>query len=129
MDLIGHQLESSPGGFTVQLPDGWGGTAGSCTAPKGSFNRLFLPVQGTTVENICFELRYLNDTRGLAKDHSLLLLCDLSQSNPDAVDVAIVSLKVQRNRYGGDASVSTDSTQFNMIVEKIIKSKEFVPNF
>lgn len=43
------------------------------------------------MENICFELRYLPDTRRLATDHSLLLLCDLSHSNPDAVDVAIVS--------------------------------------
>ena len=48
-------------------------------------------MQGTTVENICFELRYLPDTRSLAKDHALLLLCDLSFSNPDAVEVAIVS--------------------------------------
>lgn len=48
-------------------------------------------MQGTTVENICFELRYLPDARSLAKDHSLLLLCDLSHSNQDAIDVAIVS--------------------------------------
>lgn len=48
-------------------------------------------IQGTTVENICFELRYLPDTRSLAKDHALLLLCDLSRSNQDAIDVAIVS--------------------------------------
>lgn len=48
-------------------------------------------MQGTTVENICFELRYLPDTRSLAKDHALLLLCDLSFSNPDAIEVAIVS--------------------------------------
>lgn len=41
------------------------------------------------MENICFELRYLPDTRGLAKDHALLLLCDLSHSNQDAVEVAI----------------------------------------
>lgn len=65
----------------------------------GFFQSCFSPpVQGTTVENICFELRYLNDTRGLAKDHALLLLCDLSHSNPDAVDVAIVSLKVHEPR-------------------------------
>lgn len=43
------------------------------------------------MENICFELRYLPDTRRLATDHSLLLLCDLSHSHADAVDVAIVS--------------------------------------
>uniref|UniRef100_A0A672IZ79 Delta-like protein n=1 Tax=Salarias fasciatus TaxID=181472 RepID=A0A672IZ79_SALFA len=50
--------------------------------------------QGTTVENICFELRYLQDTRSLAKDHELLLLCDLSHTNPDAVEVAIVNYLV-----------------------------------
>ncbi|KAF3850134.1 hypothetical protein F7725_019853 [Dissostichus mawsoni] len=50
---------------------------------------MYVNLQGTTVENICHELRYLPDTRGLAKDHSLLLLCDLSQSNQDAVEVAI----------------------------------------
>lgn len=41
------------------------------------------------MENICYELRYLPDTRSLAKDHALLLLCDLSHSNQDAVEVAI----------------------------------------
>lgn len=44
---------------------------------------------GTTVESICFELRYLPDIRSLATDHSLLLLCDISHSNQDAVEVAI----------------------------------------
>ena len=47
--------------------------------------------QGTTVENICSELRYLPDTRSLAQDHALVLLCDLSHSTSDAVEVAIVS--------------------------------------
>uniref|UniRef100_H2UBB8 Delta-like protein n=1 Tax=Takifugu rubripes TaxID=31033 RepID=H2UBB8_TAKRU len=62
----------------------------SCGRLTLAFNRDKVP-QGTTVENICFELRYLPDSRRLATDHSLLLLCDLSRSNPDAVDVAIVS--------------------------------------
>lgn len=53
--------------------------------------RMCVNMQGTTVENICYELRYLPDTRSLAKDHALLLLCDLSHSNQDAVEVAIVS--------------------------------------
>lgn len=48
-------------------------------------------LQGTTVENICSELRYLPATRSLAKDHALLVLCDLSYTNQDAVEVAIVS--------------------------------------
>ena len=53
--------------------------------------RMCVNMQGTTVESICYELRYLPDTRSLAKDHALLLLCDLSHSNQDAVEVAIVS--------------------------------------
>ncbi|XP_042371842.1 protein jagged-2-like, partial [Plectropomus leopardus] len=60
----------------------------SCGRITLVFNRDKVPT-GTTVENICYELRYLPDTRSLAKDHALLLLCDLSQSNPDAVEVAI----------------------------------------
>lgn len=44
---------------------------------------------GTIVENICFELRYLPDVRSLATHHSLLLLCDFSNSTQDAVEVAI----------------------------------------
>ncbi|XP_020495587.3 protein jagged-2b isoform X1 [Labrus bergylta] len=60
----------------------------SCGRLTLVFNRDKVPT-GTTVENICYELRYLPDTRSLAKKHSLLLLCDLSHSNQDAVEVAI----------------------------------------
>ncbi|KAM6954021.1 protein jagged-2b [Aplochiton taeniatus] len=60
----------------------------SCVRITLVFNREKVPV-GTTVENICSELRYLPDTRSLAKDHALLVLCDLSYSNQDAVEVAI----------------------------------------
>ncbi|XP_061126203.1 protein jagged-2b isoform X4 [Syngnathus typhle] len=52
------------------------------------FNKDKVPL-GTTVENICYELRYHPSTRTLAKDHSLLLLCDLSHSSQDAVEVAL----------------------------------------
>uniref|UniRef100_A0A3Q3KFA0 Delta-like protein n=1 Tax=Mastacembelus armatus TaxID=205130 RepID=A0A3Q3KFA0_9TELE len=44
--------------------------------------------QGTTVENICSELRYLPVTQTLAEDRALLILCDLSYSNRDAVEVS-----------------------------------------
>uniref|UniRef100_A0A3Q3BSN3 Delta-like protein n=1 Tax=Kryptolebias marmoratus TaxID=37003 RepID=A0A3Q3BSN3_KRYMA len=60
----------------------------SCGRITLVFNRDKVP-PGTTVEDICFELRYLPDTRSLAKDHALLLLCDLSHSNQDAVEVAL----------------------------------------
>ncbi|XP_029589262.1 protein jagged-2b isoform X1 [Salmo trutta] len=60
----------------------------SCARITLIFNRAKVPV-GTTVENICSELRYLPATRSLAKDHALLVLCDLSYTNQDAVEVAI----------------------------------------
>ncbi|XP_053290983.1 protein jagged-2 isoform X1 [Pleuronectes platessa] len=44
---------------------------------------------GTTVENICSELRYLPVTQTLAEERALLILCDLSYSNSDAVEVAM----------------------------------------
>uniref|UniRef100_A0A8C6M2C5 Delta-like protein n=1 Tax=Nothobranchius furzeri TaxID=105023 RepID=A0A8C6M2C5_NOTFU len=44
--------------------------------------------QGTTVENICSELRYLPVTRTLAEERALLILCDLSYSTRDAVEVS-----------------------------------------
>lgn len=43
------------------------------------------------MENVCSELRYLPDTRSLAKDDALLVLCELSYTNQDAVEVALVS--------------------------------------
>ncbi|MEQ2200383.1 hypothetical protein XENOCAPTIV_028470 [Xenoophorus captivus] len=45
--------------------------------------------QGTTVENICSELRYLPVTQTLAVDRALIILCDLSYSTRDAVEVAM----------------------------------------
>lgn len=85
---------------------------------RGFFQSCFShPVQGTTVESICFELRYLNGTRGLAKDHTLLLLCDLSHSNPDAVDVAIVSFegpKKTNSQYFGLQSEFVTAVEKNI---------------
>ncbi|MBN3271623.1 JAG2 protein, partial [Polyodon spathula] len=52
------------------------------------FNKDKVP-RGTTVENICTELKYLPATRTLAKERSLLVLCDISYSNENAIEVAI----------------------------------------
>ncbi|KAG7508448.1 jagged-2-like isoform X2 [Solea senegalensis] len=60
----------------------------SCVRMTLVFNRDRVP-PGTTVENICYELTYLPGIRVLAKDHALLLLCDVSHSDRDAVEVAI----------------------------------------
>ncbi|KAL0969025.1 hypothetical protein UPYG_G00221700 [Umbra pygmaea] len=60
----------------------------SCAHITLIFNRDKVP-QGTTVEKICSELRYLPISQTLAKDHTLLVLCDRSYSNSDAVEVAM----------------------------------------
>ncbi|XP_040016603.2 protein jagged-2b isoform X3 [Gasterosteus aculeatus] len=78
---------SSPEATTKCQPN-TGHLDNSCGRITLVFNRDKVP-QGTTVQNICYELRYLPDTRSLAKDHALLLLCALSHSNQDAVEVAI----------------------------------------
>ncbi|XP_041122035.1 protein jagged-2-like isoform X1 [Polyodon spathula] len=59
-----------------------------CARITFMFNKDKVP-QGTTVENICTELKYLEATRMLAKERSLLVLCDISYSNENAIEVAI----------------------------------------
>uniref|UniRef100_A0A8C9WY36 Delta-like protein n=1 Tax=Sander lucioperca TaxID=283035 RepID=A0A8C9WY36_SANLU len=80
----------SPPQATTKCQPNTGHLDNSCGHITLVFNRDKVP-PGTTVENICYELRYLPDTRSLAKEHALLMLCDLSHSNQDAVEVAIVS--------------------------------------
>lgn len=43
------------------------------------------------MENVCSELRYLPVTHTLADERALLILCDLSYANSDAVEVAMVT--------------------------------------
>lgn len=43
------------------------------------------------MENVCSELRYLPVTQTLADERALLILCDLSYANSDAVEVAMVT--------------------------------------
>ncbi|XP_069371182.1 protein jagged-2b isoform X1 [Paralichthys olivaceus] len=78
----------SPPQVTTKCQPNSGHLDNSCVRITLVFNRDKVP-PGTTVENICYELRYLSSLRSLAKDHALLLLCDVSHSNPDAVEVAI----------------------------------------
>ncbi|XP_051834073.1 protein jagged-2 isoform X1 [Antechinus flavipes] len=52
------------------------------------FNRDKIP-QGTTVGAICAGIRYLPATRAAAQEGLLVLLCDLSASTENAVEVAI----------------------------------------
>ncbi|XP_078134215.1 protein jagged-2-like [Sander vitreus] len=60
----------------------------SCARITLIFKKDKVP-QGTTVEKICSELRYLPVTRTLAEERALLILCDQSYSNSDAVEVAM----------------------------------------
>uniref|UniRef100_A0A3P9JFW3 Delta-like protein n=1 Tax=Oryzias latipes TaxID=8090 RepID=A0A3P9JFW3_ORYLA len=79
---------SSPPQLTTKCQPNSNHLDNSCGRITLVFNKQKVPA-GTTVESICFELRYLPDTRRLAKDHTLQLLCDLSYTNQDAVEVAI----------------------------------------
>ncbi|KAK1795958.1 hypothetical protein P4O66_009059 [Electrophorus voltai] len=60
----------------------------SCARITLIFSREKLPA-GTTVQVVCSELRYLSAMRNLARDDALLVLCDLSYTSQDAVEVAI----------------------------------------
>uniref|UniRef100_W5MWB8 Delta-like protein n=1 Tax=Lepisosteus oculatus TaxID=7918 RepID=W5MWB8_LEPOC len=60
----------------------------SCAIITLIFNKDKVPM-GTTVENICKELRYLPAARTVAKERTLQVLCDISYSQEDAVEVAI----------------------------------------
>ncbi|KAA8589329.1 hypothetical protein FQN60_012694 [Etheostoma spectabile] len=57
----------------------------SCARITLIFKKDKVP-QGTTIEKICSELRYLPVTRTLAEERALLILCDQSYSNSDAVE-------------------------------------------
>ncbi|KAG8449317.1 hypothetical protein GDO86_016099, partial [Hymenochirus boettgeri] len=52
------------------------------------FNNEKVP-QGTTVENICSEIRYLPSIRTVSKERQLIVLCDESYSTEKAIEVAI----------------------------------------
>uniref|UniRef100_A0A8C2Z2F7 Delta-like protein n=1 Tax=Cyclopterus lumpus TaxID=8103 RepID=A0A8C2Z2F7_CYCLU len=73
----------------------------SCARITLIFKKDKVP-QGTTVENICSELRYLPVAQTLAEERALLILCDLSYSNGDAVEVAMVSFEQDGRAKDGD---------------------------
>ncbi|XP_060727662.1 protein jagged-2 isoform X1 [Tachysurus vachellii] len=59
-----------------------------CARVSLVFDTHSLPL-GTTVDGICSELRHLPIIRTLARDHTLFILCDQSQSSTNAVEVAM----------------------------------------
>ncbi|XP_020772965.2 protein jagged-2-like [Boleophthalmus pectinirostris] len=60
----------------------------NCARISLIFNRSKVP-QGTSVDQICSELRFLPVTQTLAQNRTLLLLCERSTTNADAVEVAM----------------------------------------
>ncbi|CAI9570609.1 unnamed protein product, partial [Staurois parvus] len=72
--------------------------------------------QGTTVENICSEIRYLPSIRTVSKDQQLILLCDFSYSTEKAVEVAVAFVSQTDSQ---DKSLIQDAA--NTIVNAITK--------
>ncbi|GLD49696.1 protein jagged-2-like isoform X1 [Lates japonicus] len=63
---------------------GWEEECNNCHCINGKVivqRKCLCAYAGTTVENIWHELRYLPDIPSLAKDHALLLLCDIFSLN------------------------------------------------
>ncbi|KAH0620314.1 hypothetical protein JD844_020560 [Phrynosoma platyrhinos] len=60
----------------------------SCARITLIFNREKVP-QGTTIDNICSEIRYLPATRSVSSEKMLLVLCDQAYSIENAVEVAV----------------------------------------
>ncbi|XP_077179977.1 protein jagged-2 isoform X2 [Paroedura picta] len=84
----GECSESEPLPANIKCRPSSGYLDNSCARITLIFNRDKVP-QGTTVENICSEIRYLPVTRSVSSDRTLLLLCDPSYSIENAVEVAI----------------------------------------
>ncbi|XP_062974199.1 protein jagged-2 [Elgaria multicarinata webbii] len=84
----GECSESEPLPANIKCPPNSGYLDNSCARITLIFNRDKVP-QGTTVENICSEIRYLPATRSVSSEKMLLVLCDLSYSIENAVEVAV----------------------------------------
>ncbi|XP_063296241.1 protein jagged-2 isoform X1 [Pelobates fuscus] len=61
------------------------------------FNNDKVP-QGTTVENICSEIRYLPSVKTISRERQLVVLCDTSYSAEKAIDVAIAFISQTDNQ-------------------------------
>ncbi|PIO27826.1 hypothetical protein AB205_0083720 [Aquarana catesbeiana] len=72
--------------------------------------------KGTTVENICSEIRYLPSIRTVSKDQQLILLCDFSYSTEKAIDVAVAFVSQTDSQ---DKSLIQDAA--NTVVNAITK--------
>ncbi|KAL7992717.1 hypothetical protein Chor_016973 [Crotalus horridus] len=84
----GECSESEPLPVNIKCFPNSGHLDNSCARITLIFNRDKVP-QGTTVENVCSEIRYLPATRSVSSERILLVLCDLSYSIENAVEVAV----------------------------------------
>ncbi|XP_024128868.1 protein jagged-2 isoform X1 [Oryzias melastigma] len=93
--------------------------------------------QGTTVESICWELKYLPVTRILAKEHVLLILCDLSYLRSDAVEVAMSFERTESdckqvekavNALTGALSKHQNSSIFSAVMEVNVEMRVECPS-
>ncbi|XP_059675546.1 protein jagged-2 [Gavia stellata] len=73
--------------------------------------------QGTTTENICSEIRYLPATRTVSRDRTLIILCDLSYSTENAVEVAI-SFVPHRDEQDNSLIQNAANTIVNAITKR-----------
>ncbi|NXX00411.1 JAG2 protein, partial [Larus smithsonianus] len=73
--------------------------------------------QGTTTENICSEIRYLPATRTVSRDRTLIILCDLSFSTENAVEVAI-SFVPHRDEQDNSLIQNAANTIVNAITKR-----------
>ncbi|XP_068110357.1 protein jagged-2 isoform X2 [Hyperolius riggenbachi] len=79
---------SAPDNFHGKCVPNTGYLDNNCARITLFFSSEKIP-QGTTVENICSEIRYLPSIRTLSKDQQLIVLCDVSYSTEKAVEVAV----------------------------------------
>lgn len=81
------------------------------------FNKEKVP-KGITVEYICSELRYLPVLRGLSTERPLFVLCDLTNTSDNAVEVA-VSFAEQTGAQGQDEALIREAV--TKMVDSITK--------
>ncbi|XP_048341641.1 protein jagged-2 isoform X2 [Sphaerodactylus townsendi] len=111
----GECSESEPLPVNIKCHPSSGYLDNNCARITLIFNRDKVP-QGTTVENICSEIRYLPVTRSVSSDRMLVVLCDPSYSIENAVEVAISFISHQ-----DDTDNSLIQNAANTIVNAITK--------
>lgn len=89
----------------------------SCAHVTLIFNLDKVP-QGTTVESVCSELRSLPVTQTLAVDRELIILCDLSYSTKDAVEVAMSLENIGQPKDSNCANIQKAASAITSVLSK-----------